>query len=172
MTLRLTEISPADFDGIYAEMEKNFIPEERRDYAHAKRVLSCPAFHVYHVESEGKRVGFISLWCLDGVTFAEHFVICERYRGAGIGAGVLPLLQKKFSPLVLECERPETPLQARRAAFYMRHGFCENSCDYHQPCYRQGGTEVPMLLLSYPTRLDDPDAMAAYIRREVYEKTR
>ena len=170
--MELVEISHEDFDGIYAEMEKNFIPEERRDYAHAKRMLDQPEFHVCHVVSGMEKVGFVSYWCLNGVTFFEHFVIYERFRGAGIGARVLPLLQEKFSPLVLECERPETPLQARRAAFYLRSGFHQNDCDYHQPSYRAGGTEVPMLLLSSPAPLDDPHAVAAKIRREVYEEKR
>ena len=170
--MKLVEISRIDFDGIYAEMERNFIPDERRDYAHAKRVLDCPEFHVCHVIDEGEKVGFVSYWCLNGVTFFEHFVVYERYRGHGIGARVLPLLQEKFSPLVLECERPETPLQARRAAFYLRSGFFENDCDYHQPAYRKNGAEVPMLLLSSPAPLDDPCAIAAQIRREVYERTK
>ena len=167
--MELIEISRADFDGIYAEMERNFIPEERRDYAHAKRMLDDPAFHICHVVNRDEKVGFVSYWCLNGVTFFEHFVIYERYRGAGLGAKVLPLLQAKFSPLVLECERPDTPMQARRAACYLRSGFCENDCDYYQPSYRAGGTEVPMLLLSYPAPLEDPHAVAAQIRREVYE---
>lgn len=167
--MNLIEIFPADFDGIYAEMEKNFIPEERREYAHARRVLDCPEFHLCHVVNEEKNVGFVSYWCLDGVTFFEHFVIYEPFRGAGLGAKVLPLLQEKFSPLVLECERPEAPIQARRAAFYLRNGFYENDCDYHQPPYRKNGAEVPMLLLSSPAPLEDPHAVAAQIRREVYE---
>ena len=170
--MKLVEISREDFDGIYAEMERNFIPDERRDYAHARRVLDCPEFHVCHVIDEGEKVGFVSYWCLNGVTFFEHFVIYERYRGHGIGARVLPLLQEKFSPLVLECERPESPLQARRAAFYKRNGFCENDCDYYQPAYSAQGSEVPMLLLSFPAPLEDPDAVAAQIRREVYERTK
>lgn len=169
--MRLIEIKPEEFDGIYAEMEKNFIPDERRDYEHARRVLDCPAFHVFHVENEGVKVGFISVWVLNGLTFAEHFVIFEQFRGNGLGARVLPLLQEKFPRIVLECERPETPMQARRAAFYKRHGFCENDCDYYQPAYRASAHEVPMLLLSYPAPLDDPAATAAYIRREVYERT-
>ena len=168
--MKLTAISPTEFDAIYAEMERNFIPDERRDYHHARRVLNDPRFHVFHIENEGNRVGFITYWCLDGVTFAEHFVIFERFRGKGLGARVLPLLQKKFSPLVLECERPETPMQARRAAFYLRSGFCKNDCDYYQPAYGEQGHEVPMLLLSYPTPLPDPHATATKIRREVYEK--
>lgn len=170
--MRLVEIKSEEFDGIYAEMEKNFIPDERRDYEHARRVLENPAFHVFHVENEGQNVGFISIWRLNGVTFAEHFVIYEQFRGKGIGARVLPLLQEKFPRIVLECERPDTPLQARRAAFYKRHGFCENDCDYYQPAYRQDAREVPMLLLSYPARLEDPDATAAYIRQEVYERSK
>ena len=167
--MKFAEITLADFDGIYAEMEKNFIPDERRDYEHARRVLALPEFHVFHVENEGVNVGFITVWCLDGVTFAEHFVIYERFRGKGLGARVLPLLQQKFSHIVLECERPEAPMQARRHAFYLRHGFCENDCDYYQPAYSEHGSAVPMCLLSYPAPLKDPDAMAARIHREVYE---
>ena len=170
--IQLIPINKADFDAIYTSMEQNFIEDERRSYAHARRVLGHPAFHIYHVESEGEEVGFISFWRLDGVTFAEHFVIFEPYRGQGLGARVLALFQQKFSPLVLECERPESPLQARRAAFYLRNGFHDNPCDYHQPAYREGGNEVPMLLLSYPAPLDDPGATAAYIKHEVYENNR
>ena len=170
--MKLAEISHADFDGIYAAMERNFISDERRDYAHAKRVLDCPEFHVLHMECENEKVGFVSFWCLDGVTFFEHFVIYEAYRGKGIGAKVLALMKEKFSPLVLECERPESPLQARRAAFYKRNGFCENGCDYYQPAYSAQGSEVPMLLLSYPAPLEDPNATAALIRREVYERAK
>ena len=170
--IKLTKAEKCDFDGIYAEMEKNFIPEERRDHAHAKRMLDCPEFHVFHVVNEEEKVGFVSFWCLDGVTFFEHFVIYEPFRGNGIGEQVLTLMKKKFSPLVLECERPETPMQARRAAFYLRNGFCKNDCDYYQPSYREGGAEVPMLLLSYPSPLQDPHAVAAQIRREVYEGKR
>ena len=68
-------------------------------------------------------------------------------------------------------QRAKLALQgkARRAAFYLRHGFFENDCDYHQPAYRKNGAEVPMLLLSSPAPLDDPCAIAAQIRREVYE---
>ena len=170
--MRLLPISPSDFDGIYAEMERNFIPDERRDYAHARRVLDFPEFHVFHVENEGQNVGFITVWCLDGVTFAEHFVIYERFRGKGVGARVLPLLQQKFPHVVLECERPVDPMQARRAAFYKRNGFCDNDCDYYQPAYSKNGSEVPMLLMSYPAPLTDPRGVAEQIRREVYERTK
>ncbi len=170
--MKLTEIKREDFDGIYAEMEKNFIPDERRSYAHARRVLDFPEFHVCHVENEGVNVGFVSFWCLDGVTFFEHFVIYEPFRGKGIGEQVLTLLKQKFSPLVLECERPAEPMQARRAAFYKRNGFCENDCDYHQPAYSAQGNAVPMLLMSYPAPLADPCAVVEQIRREVYERTR
>lgn len=170
--IELIEAQKRDFDGIYAEMERNFIPDERRDYTHAKRMLDCSEFHIRHVVNEGEKVGFVSYWCLDGVTFFEHFVVFERFRGKGLGEQVLTLLKEMFSPLVLECERPETPLQARRAAFYKRNGFCENDCDYFQPAYSAQGSEVPMLLMSYPAPLDDPYEVAAYIKREVYDKTK
>ena len=169
--IELVKMQKADFDGIYAEMKKNFIPDELRDYAHAKRVLEDPAFHLYHIEHEDEKVGFISFWRLDGVTFAEHFVVYERYRGAGIGAQVLPLLQQKFAPLVLECEPPDTEMKARRLAFYKRNGFHENNYPYMQPAYRKNGSEVPLILMSYPSPLADPAATASLIRREVYEKS-
>ena len=172
MKMNLTDIKREDFDGIYAAMERNFIPDERRDHAHARRVLDCPEFHLFHVECENEKVGFVSFWCLDGVTFFEHFVIYEPFRGNGLGAKVLALMTEKFCPLVLECERPETRLQARRVAFYKRNGFCCNDCDYHQPAYAKNGNEVPMLLLSFPSALSDPHAVAAQIRREVYERTK
>ena len=168
--IALMEMEKHEFDGIFAVMEQNFIPDELRDYAEARRVLNEPAYHIFHVVKEGEKVGFITVWCLDGVTFAEHFVIYERFRNGGFGAGALAALQQKFDCIVLEVEHPDTPMKARRLAFYKRNGFFENDYPYFQPAYRQDGSEVPLILMSYPAPLESPAATAAHIRREVYKK--
>ena len=169
--IALMEMEKHEFDGIFAVMEQNFIPDELRDYAEARRVLNEPAYHIFHVVKDGEKVGFITVWCLDGVTFAEHFVIYERFRNGGLGALALAALQQKFDRIVLEVEHPDTPMKARRLAFYKRNGFFENDYPYFQPAYRQDGCEVPLILMSYPAPLDSPAATATHIRREVYKKS-
>ena len=166
--MTLTPIQLSDFDTIYQSLENNFIPAERRDYTDAKALLNNPSFTIYHVNENGTNVGFVSVWTLDGFDFAEHFVIYENYRNQGLGAKTIELLKSRGKKLVLEAELPIDGIQKRRVAFYQRCGFVQNSFDYTQPPYRSGENGVPMVLMSYPSELENGEKTVKEIYKKVY----
>ena len=168
--VRLVPVTDAEFDGVFAEMENNFIREERRDREAARALLREPRYTFFHVEDEGERVGFVTLWRLDDTTFVEHFVTYEKYRNRGVGRRVMSLLADSYGSLVLEAEHPETEMAARRLGFYGRCGFYQNDLPYLQPPYREGGDGVPLILLSYPAPLSDPRATARELYQTVYRR--
>ena len=166
----LEKASVADFDTVFAAMQESFIPEERRDREDALALFDDPAYTVYHVVKDGVRVGFITVFALEGFTFAEHFVVYAAYRNGGIGSATLGALTSIHPRVILEVEYPETALQARRLTFYKRNGFCENDVPYIQPPYRKGDQGTPLILMSYPVPLSSPEAAIAQIYRHVYHK--
>ena len=168
--MNLKKASLSDFDEIYSEMEKNFISDEIRDRDTALSVMSDPRYIIYHICDGGQKVGFITVWELEGFTFAEHFVIYEKYRNCGYGGKGMRLLQEKYSDIVLEVEHPETDLKARRIGFYKRLGFCQNDYPYIQPSYRKGGEGVPLILMSYPKKLDNCKNTASVLYKKIYNK--
>ena len=58
----------------------------------------------------------------------------------------------------------------RRLGFYARCGFHRDPLPYLQPPYREGDAPTPLCLLSYPRPLNDAEAVAAQLYREVYGK--
>lgn len=169
--MQLIKISAEEFDGIYAEMEKNFILAERRDYTDARAMLSNKKHTVYHIEHEGVHVGFLTAWDLQGFTYLEHFVIYEPHRNAGLGARTMALAQQQFGTLLLECEPPETGIAARRLAFYKRCGFVQNDIPYMQPAYRESdGEGIPLVLMSYPDLLSSPTDTVRELYQTAYNK--
>jgi GNAT superfamily N-acetyltransferase len=166
--VQLSPIPAKDFDAAFALLEQSFPPCERRSRTAARALLSNPAYTLYGIEKSGKQVGVLSLWRLCGLIFIEHFVISPAHRNQGLGLDTLRLLQADGTPLLLECECPDTPVAARRLAFYARAGFYENPVAYAQPPYRKGEHSVPMRLLSWPCALSDPAATVAELFHTVY----
>jgi ribosomal protein S18 acetylase RimI-like enzyme len=166
--MKLVPIESADFDAIYAKMEAAFIREERRDPAPARALLENPLYRVYHLAENGERVGFVTIWMLEGVTFIEHLAIDEQYRNRGFGAAALEVLKARFSQLVLEVEQPVTEMAARRIGFYERNGFYQNDYPYRQPSYREPGEEIDMILMTYPAPLEEPASVVAELYHRVY----
>ena len=169
MTLKKAIFS--DFDFIYGEMKKNFIPEERREYDFAREAMEHPAFTVYHIEEKGERVGFMTVWELGGFAYLEHFAVYDKYKNQGFGSRALGLLKERYGRIVLEAEPPEDELKARRIAFYERNGFFANSHLYFQPPYRHADEErVRLVLMSYPAPLEDCGAAADTIYKGILHK--
>ena len=153
--MRLERAALEDFDLIYSEKEKNFVSEERRDHEFAFQIMSEPNYTVYHVIDGETKVGFITVWDLVAFAYIEHFVIYELYRNLGYGGRTLEILKKMYKSMVLEAEPPTDELRSRRIAFYERNGFFKNDYPYIQPPYRRGETRVPLVLMSYPSTLEN-----------------
>lgn len=117
-----------------------------------------------------KFAGLINSWHFDDFNYLEHLATMPALRGSGIGATTLYSLLNGFDkPWVLEVERPsaDSPMAARRIAFYERNGFSLLDYDYIQPPYAPGLPEVPLYLMSSDPDID-PAAVAAVLHREVY----
>ena len=157
-----------EFDEIYSLMEESFPIYERRSYQEAKAVLSDDDYALYHIEDGGQKIGFISVWQLDGFCFIEHFAIAPIYRNSGYGAKALDLAKSQFKTLVLEAEPNINQIATRRLAFYKRNGFCENLFEYWQPAYRKGEEDVRLVLLSYPCLVENEEKVVKEIYKKVY----
>ncbi|MBE6609319.1 MAG: GNAT family N-acetyltransferase [Ruminococcaceae bacterium] len=168
--MKLEKATISDFDEIFCEMEKNFIYEEIRDRDAALEVMSKKEYSIFHILDGEQKVGFITVWELEEFAFAEHFVIYEKYRNCGYGSKGMRLLQERFERIILEVEHPEDELKARRIAFYKRLGFCQNDYPYIQPSYRKGGKGVPLILMSYPKKLDNCENTASVLYKKIYNK--
>lgn len=109
------------------------------------------SFKISVVEDEGKLVGFITYWDLDGFLYAEHFAISSTLRNGGFGTKVIEwLIDSVDMPIVLEAELPTTILSERRIGFYQRMGFkLWERVQYQQPSYHNDDNTVPMKLMSY-----------------------
>ena len=167
--MKLVKAAADHFDLIYAEMEKNFIADERRDKKDAEKILGSEKFSIYLANNDdGVNVGFVTVWELTNFAFVEHFVIYERYRNKGYGGEALFELKKKYNALVLEAEPPLSGIQKRRIAFYERNGFLINPQKYIQPSYRIGGRGVELILMSFPSRLADFLATVCEVYENVY----
>ena len=158
---------PHETEEVLAALEEAFVYEERRDRAAALAVMRDPRYRICMAQEGEETVGFITVWGLEGFCFAEHFVIYPQYRNRGLGSKVLAALQRAYARIVLEAEPPQGALQCRRLAFYRRNGFFENSIPYLQPSYH-GGEGVPLVLLSFPMPLQQPEREIREIYRCVY----
>lgn len=158
------------FEDFYKLLEGSFIPEELRDRGDAKEILDNPDFILYNITVDGKSVGYISAWLLDGITFIEHFVMRREERGNGYGEMTVREICRLHGKLVLECEPRDDEIKTRRAAFYERCGFVENPIEYAQPSYREGYSEVPLMLMSYPVLLSEPEETIKELYKKVYRR--
>ena len=166
--MKLQIASRGDFDSVYDAIESSFIPEERRDREDARRLMNEGRYTLLHVVDKEERVGFLTVWELEGFAFVEHFVTYEKFRNKGYGSAALELLKARYENIVLEAEPPDEGIAARRIAFYERCGFCRNKQYYLQPPYRKDASGVELVLMSLPAVPEDFDSVANEIYLKVY----
>ncbi len=148
--LRFSPVSYAEFDSVYADLERAFPFEERRTYADEKKLLEEKNCRFYKVVFGNETVGCAVLWELKNFVFLEHITIKPEERGKGYGSETLRLMVKTYEnkPIILEVEPPDGGYADRRIAFYQRNGFVLNEkADYVQPSYH-GGEGIPLLIMS------------------------
>ncbi len=154
----------------------SFPEEERRPWEQIllepSTTLRGPFLHLLLI-AKGvfeRFAGIITTWHFDEFNYLEHFATMPTLRGCGIGSYTLLCLTSGFNgPWVLEVERPsdDTPMAARRIAFYERNGFHLLDYDYIQPPYAPGLPSVPMLLMSTDPDID-PATVADILHNRVY----
>jgi GNAT superfamily N-acetyltransferase len=159
-----------EYPEIYSAMQQNFCLDEIRDYSDFLSALRNVNYNVYHIVNDDIHVGFIGVWNLTDCAFVEHFVVYEQYRNRGLGGAAIEQFGKMRSGIILESEPPVTNIQRRRIAFYERHNFKINECEYFQSSYRVGGNDVKLLLLSYPVLIKNVKATIKEIYHIVYGK--
>ena len=164
--MKLLTTEEKNYCDFLLEIEENFIEDERRDRKEALEIINEKEYTVYSIYDESLCVGFITVWELSDFAFIEHFVIKKDFRNRGYGKAVIELIKKKFTRVILEAELPKSDIQKRRICFYERCGFLQNSFDYLQPSYREGGQKVPLVLMSFPSLLGAPTDVV----REIYER--
>lgn len=141
----------ADFDNVYAIMEKSFSFDEYRPYQEQKKLLNNPKFNIYLFSDKKENIikGFISIWNFENFAFVEHLAVYPDYRNKGFGSKILSEIAKTLScQICLEVELPNTQLAKRRIDFYKRNGFYINNYTYTQPSYSEERNAVPMLLMT------------------------
>ena len=166
--MQFVKVEEIAFDEVYKQMEDSFPVCERRSYKEAKAVLNNKDYTLYHIEESCKRIGFISVWQLEGFTFVEHFAIYSQFRNLGYGAKALGLAKSKWQSLVLEAEPANCEIAKRRLDFYKRNGFCQNSFKYMQPAYREGEEDVELVIMSFPVLLGNGGGVVKEIYERVY----
>ena len=96
-----------------------FPPEEYRDFEELRALTqSDPRFRNHAILDRGELVGVLSYWDFGRFHYVEHFAVCPGMRNRGYGRKVLGMLRSRLhTPVVLEVERPDSELAARRIAF-------------------------------------------------------
>lgn len=78
--MELKRVRREEFAEIWLRMCAAFDRTERRDEAAARALADEPRYALYFLVEEGRRVGFVSVWELEGFAFVEHFAVDETLR--------------------------------------------------------------------------------------------
>jgi ribosomal protein S18 acetylase RimI-like enzyme len=120
--------------------------------------MGNPLYHFELVTDGDSFVGFILWWGFDDVRYVEHLATSPRLRGEGRGRRVLDkFISGKDIPILLEVEHPVDEISRRRISFYERAGFVLNEYPYTHPPYKNGGEDVPLMLMSRPDAITEND---------------
>lgn len=166
---QLELLTEKDFDAVWEVMEESFPIDERRSYEKQRELLFNDSYFLYGCRRGEQLAAFFAVWQLKECLFIEHFAVLKSCRNGGIGAELLKqLIRAQGQKLVLEVEPPLGELESRRIAFYKRCGFCLNGYDYTQPAMTEAGKEIPLLIMSYPGRLEKTEFLR--LREELYRK--
>lgn len=158
------------FEDVWKLLELSFPSDERWDKTGFLSEYNNPEFRslVYCPDKLG---GVLNFWDFGSFIYIEHFAVQPYLRGQGIGAA----LMDEFSRIadgrmyLLEAEPPQdSPVAARRIAFYERLGFVLNSYEYIQPAMGEDEHPLPLVIMSAPEALTEAVFIAA--RDKMYER--
>lgn len=147
----LRKLQTDEFDAFFSLLEVSFPPDEYRNYAEQKALLTDARYSIYVLpDTANVRIqAVITVWQFADFAFIEHFAVNPVYRNQGLGARILREIGRLLPcPLCLEAELPKTDLAERRIGFYKRNGFFVNDYPYIQPSYSEGKNPVPLLIMT------------------------
>ncbi|PAD32198.1 GNAT family N-acetyltransferase [Paenibacillus sp. 7523-1] len=160
------------FDQVFEIMKQSFPESEYREYAHQKRLLANPRYHLFTEKNDQNEViGFLAGWEFEKFRYIENVAVSPAIRGGGIGRRMMERFIKKSDiPVVLEVELPEDDLKRRRIGFYKRLGFQLEDYPYVQPALREGQRALPLQIMSYPAPLTSSEfeTVRNVLYKEVY----
>ena len=144
----LRRLTNDGFDAVYNIMERSFPQNEIRSYGGQYALLKNSEYSLFVREENGVIIGFISVWDLDEIAFVEHFAIAEKWRGKGVGSGMLGEIFSLFDkPIVLEVEPPIDERTKKRVGFYECNGLIFHDYYYVQPAMEKGREEVELRIM-------------------------
>jgi len=160
-----------NFEKAWMLYQEAFPEDERRSLSDQIELMENNIYNFKFLCDNGEFTGFIAYWELEDFTYIDHFAIEKKRRGRGLGKKALAdFLSRQSRNVVLEVEKAKDRIAKKRIAFYERLGFFLNEYDYLQPAYSIDKRPVPLLIMSFPSRLDkkDFDAVKRILYRDVY----
>ena len=122
------------------------------------------------ITHHGEFCGMAMVWELGDFRYFEYFAMMPGCRNRGFGARALKqLLQQSDLPVVGEAEPPESELQKRRIAFYLRNGF---HVELENPRILNGYHSDNLLYFLSSRPLADADECQRQIIEKVYKVMR
>lgn len=157
--ISLVELKKREFDSAFSIMEEAFPSTEIRTYDGQKDLFEDEFYHLYGVIKEPNKVlAIVAIWDLNHFLFIEHLAVNKLYRNEGLGAQILQNIKKQWKKnILLEVEPPITMQSKRRVDFYERQEFYRNDYPYEQPPLRVGNPEIPLQIMTYPTKISEKE---------------
>lgn len=144
-----------NFKMIWEMYNDSFPDDEIRNIEQQMKLMNNRLYQLEPYYADTTLAGFIASWKFSTFTFIEHLALDSNFRGRGLGSLLMiDFISKNKSPVILEVEPPQSPLQKKRIEFYKNVGFHINTYDYHQPPLSAEKNSVHLFLMSYPDSLD------------------
>ena len=134
-------------------LETSFPAEERRDCDLQRQVMFHPDYRLCAICDEDDPVGVVGYFDAPEFIYFENFCVSPDKRNGGYGSQTLALLTSQGKTFILEIELPTDELTRRRKAFYERNGMVVNPYPHVQPHYRKDDPDLPLLVLTYGSKL-------------------
>ena len=156
--IRLTDPGHPDFARAWRLYKESFPVDERRRLNSHRRIMLRSIYHFDVVMDHNVFIGILLWWDFESVRYIEHLAVVPTLRGMQHGERILRhFLSESDMPVWLEVEPPDNELRNRRVGFYRRVGFTLNEHDYTQPAYDKSSQPVPLLVMTYPEAITEPD---------------
>ena len=168
--VRITRVDHPLYAEAMALYGISFPAHEQREAASQARILGQEAYHFDAFCDEGRFVGEILYWELDGTLYIEHFCVQPAQRNKGYGQRILASLPARTR--ILEIDPPVDEITRRRKGFYERCGYVENPYPHVHPPYHRGNKGHELVIMSAPRPLTraEYDAFARALRDTVMER--